>query len=92
MKLLPKQMERIALEVLSALDSNPSIKITGESEKIKTLIQSVLKQNIEDELKLDEEVQKMMDVLEQQNPGGFERYKMFPLLKKKLAEKKGFVL
>ena len=44
------------------------------------------------ERQLDEEVNKMMDDLERQNPGSFQRYKMFPLLKKRLAQEKGIVL
>lgn len=44
------------------------------------------------EAALDEEVNRMMDDLERQNPGQFQRFKMFPLLKKKLAKEKGIVL
>lgn len=41
---------------------------------------------------LDNEVNRMMDDLERQNPGQFQRFKMFPLLKRKLAKEKGIVL
>jgi len=40
---------------------------------------------------LTSEVYKMMDDLEKQNPG-FDRRKMFPLLKQRLAKQKGIVL
>ncbi len=41
---------------------------------------------------LDHEVHKMMDDLERQNPNSFERGKMFPMLKKRLAKQKGLIL
>ncbi len=44
------------------------------------------------EAALDREVHKMLDDLEQQNPDGFQRGKMFSMLKRKLAEQKGLVL
>ena len=44
------------------------------------------------ELELDREVNRMLDDLERKNSGEFERYKMFPLLKKRLAKEKGIIL
>jgi len=41
---------------------------------------------------LDVEVNRLMDDLERQNPGEFQRFKMFPLLKKRLAKEKGIIL
>ena len=45
--------------------------------------------------KIDEltvEVNRILDDLEKQNPGGFERRKMFSMVKAKLAKQKGIVL
>ena len=53
---------------------------------------SIVYADFEREKKLDEEVNDMMDDLDRKNPGSFQRYKMFPLLKKKLADQKGIVL
>lgn len=92
MKLSANQMNKIAVEIYKSLEENSNVSLCIDKEKIKSLVTMVLKKNMEDEKALDEDVNKMMDTLEQQNPGGFERYKMFPLLKKKLAEQKGFVL
>ena len=52
----------------------------------------IVNQDFERERELDEEVNQMMDDLERQSNADFQRYKMFPLLKKKLAEQKGIVL
>jgi len=92
MKLTPVQITKIANEVSKSISNNPSITVSADVEKIKSSVENVLKQNMVDEKKLDDAVNAMMDTLEQQNPGGFQRYKMFPLLKKKLAEQRGFVL
>lgn len=92
MKLSPNQMNKIAVEVFKEVSATDKLEVNLDKEKFKSIISNVLKQNIEDEKVLDQSVNDMMDTLEKQNPGGFERYKMFPLLKKKLAEQKGFVL
>lgn len=92
MKLSPNQMNKIAVEIFKSLEKNSNVSLQVDKEKFKNLVNQVLKKNMEDEKSLDEDVNKMMDQLDKQNPGSFERYKMFPLLKKKLAEQKGFVL
>jgi hypothetical protein len=85
-------MNKIAVEVFKEVSDTDSIEVHFDREKFKSLISMVLKQNMEDEKVLDKAVNDMMDTLEKQNPGSFEHYKMFPLLKKKLAEQRGFVL
>jgi hypothetical protein len=73
------------------IKSSSTTKITADEDVIKNTILAVIQKNIEEEAKLDELVDGMMDQLERQN-ADFQRYKMFPLLKKKLAEQRGFVL
>lgn len=85
-------MNKIAVEVFKEVSDTDNIEVHFDREKFKSLISKVLKQNMEDEKALDQAVNDMMDTLEKQNPGSFEHYKMFPLLKKKLAEQRGFVL
>ncbi len=92
MKLSPNQMNKIAIEIFKALCNVPNITVNDDKEKFKSVIIQVLKQNIKEEKDLDEAVNAMMDTLEQQNPNSFQRYKMFPLLKKKLAQQRGFIL
>jgi len=92
MKLSENQITKLAAEVYSELGKNESITLIGDFTKITSLISDVVKENIKNELELDQKVNAMMDTLEKQNANSFERYKMFPLLKKKLAEQQGFVL
>ncbi len=92
MKLTPNQMNKIAAEVFNALAGVDNVTVNAGKEKFKSTVVQVLKQNMEDEKELDAAVNAMMEQLEQQNPNSFEHYKMFPLLKKKLAEQRGFIL
>ncbi len=92
MRLSQNQLLRIARLVVKQVHASPAIESKVDDEVIEKTVIAVLKQNLEEEAQLDREVEAMMGQLERQNPGGFERYKMYPLLKKKLAEQKGFVL
>ena len=85
-------MNKIAAEVLKEVSATDKLDVHFGTDKFKSVIINVLKQNMEAEKVLDQSVNDMMETLEKQNPGGFEHYKMFPLLKKKLAEQQGFVL
>lgn len=85
-------MNKIAAEAFKALAGVANVTVNTDKEKFKSVIVQVLKQNMADEKELDEAVNAMMETLEKQNPNTFEHYKMFPLLKKRLAEQRGFIL
>ncbi len=59
---------------------------------VKQQINLILSEELKKEQQLDKQVQIMLDQLEKTHSHNFERYKMYPLLKKKLAEKKGVIL
>ena len=63
-----------------------------KEEKVFSRACEIIAKEYAREADLDREVMKMMDDLERQNPGEFQRYKMFPLLKKRLAKEKGIIL
>lgn len=92
MRLSQNQLLRIARLVVKQVHASPAIQPKVDDEVIEKTVIAVLKKNLEEEAQLDREVEAMMEQLERQNPGGFERYKMYPLLKKRLAEQKGFIL
>lgn len=92
MRLSQNQLLRIAHLVVKQVQASPAIQAKVDNEVISKTVMDVLKKNLAEEAALEQEVEAMMDQLERQNPGGFERYKMYPLLKKKLAEQKGFIL
>ena len=82
---------RISELVLSQLKKEKEITIHKEEEVLRSRISHLIVKNFEQERELDREVQALMDDLEKQGHS-FERYKMFPLLKKKLAKQKGIIL
>ena len=53
---------------------------------------AIIRADFHREQELNNEVNRMMDDLERKNAGEFERYKMFPMLKKRLAKEKGIIL
>ncbi len=82
----------MAKRMLEAMKAQNCIQLKVKESEVLERIAKVIRSDFERESQLDQDVHKMMDDLERQNPGGFQRYKMFPLLKKRLAKEKGIVL
>ncbi len=92
MKITEKQLRRLVHLVMQEL-KNPSIATLKDREdKIADRAVAILGKELEREKTLDQDVHKMLDDMERNNPGEFQRYKMFPLLKKRLAKEKGVIL
>ena len=92
MKLTDKQILRLAQTLLNELKDQNIITFKEKEDKVTQRAVELIKEDFRKEAELDAEVNKMMDELERQNPGSFQRYKMFPLLKKRLAKEKGVIL
>lgn len=92
MKLTEKQMSRLAALVLGELEGQKQITYKVKPHEVHSRAVSLVKGDYQREADLDQEVHKMMDGLERKSPGEFQRYKMFPLLKKRLAKEKGIIL
>ena len=92
MKLNDKQIQRLVTTVFKDLKAKDLIQFKQKEDKVYDRAEEIVRADYHREVLLDEEVNKMMDQLERQNPGQFERYKMFPMLKKRLAKEKGIIL
>ena len=92
MKMTEKQMGRMAKAILNGLKTNQVIEFKVTEEKVLARATAIIAANFAAEGDLDKEVHRMMDDLERKGSGEFQRYKMFPMLKKRLAKEKGFVL
>lgn len=92
MKLSRVQIERMVRKVITELrvQGVASYKVT--EDKILACGVEAIEKELGKERDLDREVHKMLDDLERQNPGGFERHKMFILLKNRLAKDRKVVL
>ena len=78
--------------LLSEWHKHKAVELKVDEKEVLAKIHSILSEELDKEKQLDEEVNKMLDDLEKTHSEQFERYKMFPLLKKKLADKKGVIL
>ena len=81
---------RISELVVKQLKEEDSINFQN-AEALQEHIAGLVTKDFEREEALDKEVLSLMDQLEKEGHN-FERYKMFPLLKKQLAKQKGIVL
>lgn len=82
----------MASAILEGLKKNNIVTFKVKEEVVLQRAIDIIKADFQREADLDVEVNKMMDTLERQNPGEFQRYKMFPLLKKRMAKEKGIIL
>jgi hypothetical protein len=92
MKLQPTQIERLVQNVFDRLKEKQLIQFKKTEKEVYARTVELVAGDFRREDDLVREVHKMMDDLEKQNPGGFDRRKMFPLLKQRLAKQKGIVL
>lgn len=92
MKPTDKMIQKLVHTILHDLKAQNQIQFKAKEDEVERRALEIVKADFARERELDEEVHRMLDDLERQNPGGFQRYKMFPMIKKKLAEQKGIVL
>lgn len=92
MKISEKMIQRFVKSIFNDLKAQNLVEFKIKEEQVLQRANELVLADFAREHQLDEEVHKMMDDLERQNPGSFQRYKMFPLLKKRLAKEKGIVL
>jgi len=92
MRLSEKQIDKMVALVFKELKANNAIEFKEKEEVVFQKAVALVKGDFRKEEELNQEVNDMMDDLERTNPGSFQRYKMFPLLKKRLAKEKGVVL
>jgi hypothetical protein len=93
MKVTEKQMKRMAEAILRGLKEQQVIQFKEKEDAVVERAFAIVRADYHREQELDREVNRMMDDLERQNSGEpFQRYKMFPMLKKRLAKEKGIIL
>lgn len=92
MKLTNQQLEVIVNKVLKAWKDNNVIEFKVDEKKVFSTMLEAIKVDLQKEFDLDREVNQMLDKLEQSNSGEFQRFKMYPMLKQKLAKEKKVIL
>lgn len=92
MKISDKQMKRMVEAIFRELKENKVIQFKEKEDTVLERAVAIIRADFNREAELDREVNRMMDDLERQNNGEFQRFKMFPMLKKRLAKEKGIIL
>ena len=92
MKLHSTQIERLVRNVIDRLKEKNLIEFKVPEKDVLARAIQLVSDDFKKEDDLAIEVNKILDDLEKQNPGGFERRKMFAMVKAKLAKQKGIVL
>lgn len=92
MKLTPGQMQVLAEKIMDHWKKQNLVTFKVDEKNVLEKILQVMKSEIQKEYDLDKEVNAMLDQLERSNPGEFQRYKMYPILKQKLAKEKKVIL
>lgn len=92
MKLKDRSLQLLARGLCQTWSEQGALLFKEDTDKIQALIVATLKANLAEEAALDEEVHRKLEELERNHGGEFDRHKMFPMLKRKMAEEKGFIL
>ncbi len=92
MKLTPLQMQKLVEKIFELWKKNDVLIYKEDEKKVFNRAVQAVKDNYQKEAELDVEVNKMLDQLERTNSGEFQRYKMYPILKQKLAKERKIVL
>lgn len=92
MKLTPLQMQKIVEKIFNSWKKSGVVIFKEDEKKVFQRALQAIKDEYQKEADLELEVNKMLDQLEKSNPGEFQRYKMYPILKQKLAKERKLVL
>ena len=92
MKLTTSQIQRISEKILKQWKAQNLITFKVDEKIVLKTIADVITLNFKKEEQLDQDVKDLMDQMEREHEGQFQRHKMFPMLKQKLAKERKFIL
>lgn len=92
MKLTPLQLQALAKKVLEHWKSSNVVTLKADEKVVIEKMTGVLRAEIQKEFDLERDVHAMMDQLERTHGGQFERHRMYPMLKAKMAKERKVIL
>lgn len=92
MKLTPLQLQSLAKNVFDHWQKNNLVHLKADEKAVLEKMTGILRAEVQKEADLERDVYAMMDKLEQSHGGQFERHKMYPMLKAKLAKERKVIL
>lgn len=92
MRLTPLQIQKLAQKVLQTWKEHNVVTLKVDEAQVLKRIFETVQEDYDKESTLEKEVHKMLDQLERSHSGQFERHKMYPMLKQKLAKERKIIL
>lgn len=92
MKLSSQQIQVLAEKILSHWKKQNVVVFKEDEKKVLARVVEIISEDYQREGQLERDVNAMLDKLEETNAGEFQRYKMFPILKQKLAKERKVIL
>ena len=92
MKLTTSQIQRLSEKILKQWKAQNLITFKVDEKIVLKTIVDVVTLNFKREEELDNDVKALMDQMEREHEGQFQRHKMFPMLKQKVAKERKFIL
>lgn len=85
-------MQKLVEKVFEAWKKQNVVQFKTDEKKVFARAFEAVKADYQREAELERDVNKMLDDLERTNAGEFQRFKMFPMLKQKLAKERKIIL
>lgn len=92
MKLSPPQLQALAKKVLDHWKQTGVVTFKADEKVVLEKMVNLLKGEVQKEVDLERDVYAMLDKLERSHGGQFERHKMYPMLKSKMAKERKVIL
>lgn len=92
MKLTTSQIQRLSEKILNQWKTQNLITFKIEEKQVLQVIKDCITADFRKEEELDKEVHQMLLQIESEHGEGFQRGKMFPMLKQKLAKERKIIL
>ncbi len=92
MKLTTSQIQRLSEKILNHWKNQNIITLKVDEKVILQTIIDAITQDFKREEQLEQEVNGLMDQMEREHEGQFQRHRMFPMLKQKLAKERKIIL
>ncbi len=93
MRLKKEQIQKIASLLATELQKQKAASFKVSEEKIRERIQEIITQNMMEEVKLEDDVRKLMEQYRAQiNSGQLDSQKVFQMIKKQLVKERNLVI
>ena len=92
MKLTTPQLQHLVHLIFESWKANHVVTFKADEAKVNQRALQALQAELQKEIDLEREVDRMLNELEKSHAGEFQRFKMYSMLKQKLAKEKKVIL